>query len=72
MAAVSQGQMTVIRADYWRRSGFVSVQDDPHLLCRSLQDIAASIEAIRDRRHWLWKRSLELPATSSPRNQVRL
>lgn len=32
-------------AQYWRRRGFLPSKDDPLILCRSLSDIAASLEA---------------------------
>jgi hypothetical protein len=33
--------------NFWLRRGFVATNDDPLLLARSLQDIAASIQAER-------------------------
>jgi len=36
-------------AGYWRRRGFLPSRDDPLILFRSIADIAASLEASRDR-----------------------
>jgi GNAT superfamily N-acetyltransferase len=53
VAGLAGGRALLVRAiddearNFWLRRGFVATNDDPLLLARSLQDIAASIQAER-------------------------